>query len=146
MVEVERTFTVRAPLGVVVSYLRDFANAEAWDPGTVRCTRAGSGEIAVGTHWDNTSKFMGQTTRLDYELRRDESDHLTFRGTNKTATSTDDMTFVAEGESTRLTYQATITFNGWARAFELIIKPVFQRVADKTVEQLTDVLEALPGS
>ena len=38
MIEVERTFDVDRPVEVVVDYLKDFANAEEWDPGTQSCT------------------------------------------------------------------------------------------------------------
>lgn len=144
MVSVERTFTVRVPLPTVVAYLRDFAHTESWDPGTVICDQVGDDDPHVGTIWHNTSKFLGMTTELDYEMRRDDDHHLTFVGRNKTATSTDDMRFVDEQGLTRITYRATIEFRGLARLGGPLVQPMFQRIADKTVVKMTHVLEALP--
>ena len=95
MVHIQRTFTVEQPVEVVVDYLKDFGHAEQWDPGTVSCTRVGGGPIEVGTSWDNVSKVRGRETQLSYRLERLEDGRITFVGRNKTATSTDDITFTA---------------------------------------------------
>ncbi len=47
MVDVSRTFTVRRPLDEVVAYLRDFANAVDWDPGTQKCERIGADVVVI---------------------------------------------------------------------------------------------------
>lgn len=144
MVSVRRTFSLKQEPERVVRYLRDFAHAEQWDPGTKTCVRVGTGEVGVGTTWKNTSEFLGRETELSYELVQDSADHLIFRGTNKTATSTDDLTIVAEGtDSTQLTYVAIIEFNGVARFAGPFVKPAFEKLATKTVAQMTSVLEGL---
>ncbi len=57
MITVSRTFGVDAPSEVVVAYLADFAHAEQWDPGTVRCVRSDDGPVGVGSSWRNTFNF-----------------------------------------------------------------------------------------
>lgn len=144
MVHVERTFTVRKPRAVVVQYLRDFAHAEAWDPGTQKCVQSTPGEIGAGTEWHNESKLVGITTELTYRMVTDRADALKFEGKNKTASSVDDISFAdAEPGSTRITYEATITFNGLAKLSDPIFKLVFERIGDKTVEAMTNTLESL---
>jgi carbon monoxide dehydrogenase subunit G len=145
MVHVERSFVVEKPADVVVDYLKDFANAEAWDPGTVRCTREASsrGPVAVGTTWHNVSKIRGKETELQYKLTRLESQRLTFVGTNKTATSTDDMTFATIGNTTRVTYTSDIVFNGLAKLADPFMKRVIEKLGDETVVKMTGVLNAL---
>jgi carbon monoxide dehydrogenase subunit G len=144
MVQVERTFTVNAPCDVVVSYLRDFAHAESWDPGTVSCRQETPGEPGVGTVWHNVSRILGRQTELSYRLTRDEPRHVTFVGENKTATSTDDLTFEPAGEgSTTITYRATVEFHGLAKLADPVMRIEFNRLAAKLVPQLTRAVEAL---
>lgn len=140
MVHVERTFDVQAPPEVVVPYLADFANAEEWDPGTVSCARVGDGPVAVGTHWHNVSKFQGREVELDYELVELGADKVKLRGTNDSATSTDDITVVpSESGGSRITYSATVEFNGAVKLFGPFLQPGFNKLADKTEEQLVAV-------
>ena len=144
MVNVERTFTVRAPLAKVVDYLADFGNAEAWDPGTKSCTRTGSGPVAVGAQWHNVSEFRGRETELEYTLTEREADKLVFVGTNKTAaTSTDHMSFAPEQGATSITYRADVELHGLAKLADPFLKRGFEKLADETVAKMTSVLERL---
>ncbi|GAB2663953.1 SRPBCC family protein [Gordonia jinhuaensis] len=147
MVDVERTFTVQAAMEEVVAYLRDFAHTEAWDPGTVSCSQVGDGPIVKGTQWHNTSKFLVFTTELTYTLTVDEPDHLVFTGVNKTATTSDDLSFAPDpaGGGTRITYHASVEFNGAAKLGEPIAALAFKKLADETQHQLTATLEDVVG-
>ncbi len=145
MVSITRTFTVAKPIDQVVDYLTDFAHAEAWDPGTKTCTAVTPGPVAVGSTWRNVSVFRGRETELTYRLLRRESDRLVFEGNNKTATSTDDMTFrtVAAG-GTSITYRSNIEFHGLIKLVGgLVAKGELNRLGDLTVEQMTRVVNAL---
>jgi carbon monoxide dehydrogenase subunit G len=144
VVDVERNFTVNKPIGTVVEYLKDFAKAEAWDPGTVSCEPLAAGPVAVGTRWHNVSKIKGKETELTYELTRLEPGRLTFVGKNKTATSTDDLTFAAaEGGGTAITYHADIVFHGLAKLADPLMKHEFEKLGDSTVQSMTDTLNSL---
>jgi carbon monoxide dehydrogenase subunit G len=145
MVHVERSFVVLPSVEEVVGYLKDFAHAEAWDPGTVHCTREGdAGPVKVGTTWHNVSKVRGKETELTYRLERFEANRLTFVGKNKTATSNDDMSFeqVASG-GTRITYKSDITFNGIFRLADPFMRKEFEGLGDQTVEKMTRLLNQL---
>lgn len=143
MTDVRRSFIVNQPMDQVVGYLRDFANAERWDPGTVTCTQVGDGPVGVGTHWHNVSEFRGRRTNLDYELVRDEPDRLTFVGKNKTATSTDELTFAEVEGGTEVGYHAHFDFHGLAKLAVPFIKGAIEDLGDPTVRQMTKVLNAL---
>jgi carbon monoxide dehydrogenase subunit G len=108
MVHVSRTFTVGKPVETVVAYLADFANATQWDPGTIRCTPTSPGPVQVGSTWANVSKVLGRETELAYRLERLDADRVTLVGTNKTATSTDDITVRPTPGGAEVTYSATI--------------------------------------
>ena len=140
----ERTFTVTTPLPTVLDYLKDFSHAEEWDPGTRACTRTDAGPLGVGATWRNVSKFAGRETTLTYTLREAGANRLTFIGENSSATSTDRITLQPDGHGTRINYRAQIEFHGLARLGAPFLKPMFERIADKTQERMIEVINALP--
>ena len=97
MIDVQRTFTVSKDPGQVVAYLKDFGNAEQWDPGTVTCVQVSPGQVEEGTTWRNVSKFRGKETELTYRLDKLSEQELVFVGENKTAHSTDTITVIPAG-------------------------------------------------
>lgn len=142
MIRVERRMEIARPVQVVFAYLADFVHTNEWDPGTVETRRIDSGPLAVGARFHNVSQFRGRRTELEYELVRFEPNrHLTFTGTNKTVTATDDMAFAAgAADGTLLTYRAHFAFNGPARLAEPFLRRGFATIADDTVAQLTRTL------
>jgi carbon monoxide dehydrogenase subunit G len=140
MVDVERVFTVTPPVAEIQDYLRDFAHAEEWDPGTVSCSQASSGPVGVGTTWTNVSEFRGKETELTYTLTKDEPGHLQFVGENKTVTSTDDISLTAVDSGTRITYHADFEFHGLAKLAVPFVKGELEELGDKTQAQMTTVL------
>ncbi|WP_026422837.1 SRPBCC family protein [Actinokineospora inagensis] len=142
MVQVRRTITVRKPVAVVVNYLKDFARAEAWDPGTLSCTRLDEGPIRVGARWRNVSWFKGRETELVYELALLEPEHLVFVGKNKTATSTDDLTLTSTPDGTVITYEATVVFHGLAKLADPFLKREFEKLGDAVVDSLAAAVDA----
>lgn len=141
--QVSRTMHVDIPTDRVRDYLSDFGHAEEWDPGTVSCERLDDGPVRIGSAWRNVSRFLGRETELSYRLERLDPDRVTFRGTNKTATSTDDIHFLASGGGTSVRYDATIEFNGLAKLAGPFLTRSFEKVADKTKDQLTAALQRL---
>ncbi|QNK82747.1 SRPBCC family protein [Nakamurella sp. PAMC28650] len=143
MVSVNRTFTVVKPIEEVVKYLSDFAHAESWDPGTVTCARVDSGPVQVGSKWKNVSKFRGRETALDYRLVSLDPHRLVFEGVNKTVTSTDDLSFTALPEGTRISYTANLDFKGVIKLFGWALKGEFNKLADQVEKQMPAVINAL---
>ena len=145
MVDVSRKFTAEVPIEKAVAYLRDFANATLWDPGTQSCTQISDGAIVIGTQWRNVSKVFGAATELTYTLVTDTPTRVVLEGTNKTATSIDDITLTSLGpHSTEIEYHASIEFNGVAKIAGPLLKAVFEaKMAPETVKKMTAALEAL---
>ena len=147
MPSVSRTFTVRPAPAAVVDYLKDFANAEDWDPGTESCVRTDTGPLGVGATWHNTSKIAGITTELDYTLQTLTRDTIVLVGRNDTATSTDTITVVPnpDGPGSRITYEAVIELSGAAKVADPIMKIVFEKIGSDTEDDMTTVLNRLQG-
>ena len=142
MIEVQKVFTVTKPIGFVQEYLKDFANAAEWDPGTKSCTRQGSGPVQVGATWRNVSEFKGKETELTYELTDSSPRHLQFVGTNKTVTSTDDITMATVDGGTSITYHAEFEFHGIAKLASPFLKGDLEELADKTATQMAQVIDS----
>jgi len=146
VLRVSRRFTVDRSPAEVYDFLVDFTNTERWDPGTIRTTRIDDGPLEVGARFHNVSEFRGRQTELDYELSHTEAGrHLVFTGRNKTVTSTDDLTFTPDGSSTSITYAATFDFHGVAALVAPFLRSSLERLADRTVAQMTGVLNSLPA-
>ena len=143
MIDIERSFPVNKPVDVVVNYLKDFANAEEWDPGTKSCVQETAGPVEVGTTWHNVSVIKGRETELTYRLAELEPGHVKLIGENKTATSIDDMTVAATPSGSMITYHAQITFNGLAKLAQPFLQSEFNDLGEKTVEQMTRAINAL---
>ncbi|MCU1682889.1 MAG: hypothetical protein JWQ81_3628 [Amycolatopsis sp.] len=144
MVDVVRTFTVPEPVDVIVAYLKDFANAENWNPGTVSCSRVDNGPIEVGSKWHHVSEFHGRTIELAYHLARYEPRHLTFLGENETETSTEDLKFVPVAEGTSITYHANLVFDEVGRLADSLLKHEFDKFGDEVVATMTRTLSSQP--
>lgn len=143
MVHVQRTFTVPVEITRIAAYLRDFANAVQWDPGTMTCTQSTPDPIAVGTKWDNLSKVLGRETELTYELTQDAPDHITLTGKNKTATSIDDIRLARiNDESTEVVYVSDVTFNGLAKIAGPILKFKFEKIGDEMEREMPGIITA----
>jgi carbon monoxide dehydrogenase subunit G len=143
MPSVSRTFSVTTPPDRVIDYLKDFGNAEEWDPGTQSCTREGAGPIEVGTTWHNVSKIVGVTAELTYTLNKLSNRTLVFVGTNESSTSVDTITVDASGAGSVITYQADLEMKGAAKLLSPAMKIVFEKLANDTEKQMSSVLNAL---
>lgn len=102
--------------------------------------------VAKGSEWQNVSEFRGRRTELLYRLVRFEDRRLTFVGRNRTATSTDDMTFGEEDGGTRLTYRARIEFRGVARLASPFLRKEFERLGDEVVRRMPEAVDGHLGA
>ena len=145
MTTVNRTFDVQPQPSVVIDYLKDFSNAEEWDPGTESCTRTDSGPVQVGSTWHNVSKIAGVSTELDYTLESLTDDTIVLVGSNDSATSTDTITVVPspDGPGSRVTYEANIEMKGAAKLADPVMKIVFEKIGSDTEDDMTNVLNRL---
>ena len=144
MTSVTRTFVVKPDPSTVINYLKDFANAEQWDPGTETCTRIDSGPVTVGASWHNVSKIAGVTTELTYFLNKVSDDTIVLVGKNDSATSTDTITVrPRDGGGSEITYHADIDMHGAAKLAAPAVKLIFEKLGNDTEKQMSEVLNQL---
>ncbi len=140
---VSRTFSVDPAPEIVIPYLADFAHAEQWDPGTVRCVRNDDGPVTVGSSWHNTSKVVGISTELTYTLEQLTDDRIVLVGRNDTATSVETIDVARGGTGSSITYTNELRFNGAAKVAAPLAKLVFEKLGNDTEKQLAKTLNAL---
>lgn|SRR5690349_16623843 len=143
MPSVSRTFPVRPPPSQIVDYLKDFGNAEEWDPGTRECTRTDSGPIREGAAWHNVSNIFGVTTELTYTLDKLGAGELVFVGKNKSATSTEIINVKPGNTGSVITYRNDLAMHGLATLLSPVMKLAFEKLANDTEKQMTHVLNGL---
>ena len=145
MPSVSRTFDTAASQQVAYDYLRDFRNAEEWDPGTRSCELV-AGDGGVGTTYRNVSSFLGREVELTYtavELAPPGRVHL--RGTNASFEGHDLFEVREAGRGARITYSAEFSFSGASRLAVPVVAAYLPFLANKTVEQLRAALDGLVG-
>lgn len=143
MPSVSRTFAVTPPPATVVEYLKDFSNAEQWDPGTQTCTRQDDGPVREGSTWHNVSKIVGVEAELTYTLESLKPDQLVFVGKNDSSTSTDTISVEEHDGGSVITYHADLEMHGAAKLLSPAMKLVFEKLANDTEKQMTEVLNKL---
>lgn len=143
MTTVSRTFSVSPPPTTVIDYLKDFANATEWDPGTEECTQISDGPVAIGTQWHNKSKIAGVSTELTYTLEQLTDDTIVLVGKNESAKSTDTITVVPNDGGSEVTYEAVIEMSGAAKLASPLVKLIFEKVGSDTKDDMTEALNKL---
>ncbi|GAA1725106.1 SRPBCC family protein [Aeromicrobium alkaliterrae] len=143
MTTISRTFTVQPTPAVVLDYLKDFAHAEEWDPGTEECRQIDDGPVEVGTRWHNVSKIAGVSTELVYELTDLSDSRVVFAGENDTASTTDTIEVLPSGAGSEITYTAEIEMKGAAKLATPFVKLVFEKIGTDTEDDMVTVLNRL---
>jgi uncharacterized protein YndB with AHSA1/START domain len=139
---IERTVSTTTPPAKVFPYLVDFRNAAEWDSGTQSCELV-SGDGGPGTVYRNVSKFAGNTVELEYTVDAVEQPRFVIVGRNDTTTSHDTITVTPRDGGSTVVYRAHFTFTGLARYAAPLMRPLLDRLGDKTAAQLTTALERL---
>jgi uncharacterized protein YndB with AHSA1/START domain len=140
---IERTVTTTTSPEKVFAYLVDFTNAEQWDSGTKSCELV-SGDGGPGTVYRNVSEFAGNTVELEYTTETVDLPTFVIIGRNDTTTSRDTITVTPHGPSgSTVHYRAEFTFTGVARLAGPLMKPLLDRLGDRTAEQLKNALDRL---
>jgi uncharacterized protein YndB with AHSA1/START domain len=139
---IERTVTTTSPPEKVFPYLVDFRNAEEWDSGTKTCELV-SGDGGPGTVYRNVSEFVGNTVELEYTAQTVEQPTFVIVGHNDTTTSRDTITVTPHADGSTVVYRAEFTFSGVAKLAGPLLKPLLDRLGDKTAEQLKSSLDRL---
>ena len=145
MIEVVRTVHTKTPIERVEPWLADFTTSQEWDPHTVTCERVDSGELRVGSEFDNTQQIGPMKTTLRYRVEsRQPGSKIVLVSKSRLMTATDTMTFQTAGDGgTSVTYSARFELNGPAKLGEPGLKKMMDKVADEGAAGMQRCLDAL---
>ena len=143
MTTIERTITTTTPPAKVFPYLVDFSHATEWDSGTKSCELV-SGDGGPGTVYRNVSQFAGNEVELDYTVETVDEPTFVIVGRNESTTSRDTVTVTPHGRSgSTVVYSAEFTFAGVTKLATPLLKPLLDRLGDRTAAQLKTTLDRL---
>lgn len=126
-------------------YLADFANTAQWDPGTQSAQQTTSGEIAVGTVFRLTVKFLGRGLPLDYEVVAYDSATrtITLRAENSSVVATDTIKVAPRGTGSVVDYQANLQPKKLAWLFDPLLTPLFRLIGGQGRAGMLQTLQKL---
>ena len=133
--------TNRAPTDAF-DFMADLRNFEDWDPGVQRATQVDGDGPGHDATFDVVVDAPGKGLTLRYVTTvYDAPSHVTVRAESKMFTSLDRIDVVPDGDGSVVTYDAELTLNGPLRVFDLVLRPVFERIgglADRGLQRALD--------
>ena len=124
------------------AFMADLRNFESWDPGVQQATQVVGDGGGPDAEFDVVVDAPGRGLTLRYVTTEyDEPNRVVVRAESKMLTSLDRIDVVADGTGSRVTYDAELTLNGPLRLFDIVIKPIFDRIggrADRGLQQALD--------
>ena len=144
MTTIERTVTTTTPPEKVFAVPRRLPSTRP--SGTrVRSPASSSPATADLAPCTATSpSFAGNEVELDYTVEAvDEPTSFTIVGRNDTTTSHDTIAVTPHAAGSTVVYRAEFSFTGVARLAGPLMKPLLDRLGDKTAEQLKSALDRL---
>jgi carbon monoxide dehydrogenase subunit G len=141
---IQRSVTTAASPATVFAYLADFTTTNEWDPATVTTTRT-EGDGGIGTVYDNTSKFLGRETKLEYVVTEYvEGKRITLRGENKSVVAHDTITVSEDSPgTTRVDYRAEFNLKGLSKLAAPLLAPAFHKLGNDSEQGLSQALNQL---
>lgn len=113
------------------AYMADFSNSRFWDPSVQSAEQITDGPVALGTRFLLVVKFRSSTMPLDYVIAAHElAKRLVLVAQTDRVKSTDEITFVAAGTGTDVTYDADLRTLGWFRLAAPIVALAFKGLGD----------------
>lgn len=138
------TTTVRTPKrpAEAFAYMADLRNFEQWDPGVQRATQVTGDGGGADAAFDVVVDAPGKGLTLRYETTEyDEPSRVVVKAASKLFTSLDRIDVVPDGDGSLVTYDAELVLNGPLGIFDLLLRPVFDRIggrADTGLQQALD--------
>lgn len=135
--------TVRSPLppAEAFAFMADLRNFERWDPGVTAVSQVRGNGGGPDALFDVTVKSVGKDLVLQYATTRyDEPTTVQVEARSTMFTSIDRIDVVADGDGSRVTYDAELRLNGVLRIFDVGLAVAFKRIGDRAASGLERAL------
>ena len=121
-------------------YLAHFENTADWDPGVTEARRLDPDHpLGLGSRFEVVAAFFGRRVPLDYEITAYEAPHrLVLRGVGGGVVSIDTITTAPMPDGTRVTYEAILELEGFARLADPLLDLLFRWIGARAVTGLRE--------
>jgi carbon monoxide dehydrogenase subunit G len=127
MTRIHERIGTTLPVEAAFEYVADFANSQAWDPGTVSSRRLDEGPVGVGARYALEVRMGGRVSPMEYVVRDYERPHrVVLVGSGSGVNAVDEIRFERTGEGTVIDYTADIRLGGLLR----LVQPFLGRAFD----------------
>lgn len=123
------------------AYMAAFENVATWDPGVGKAAKITDGPPQLGTRFAVEASFLGRPLPLEYEMTAFE-DGRTFVLIAETSTirSVDTVTVLADGDGSKVTYDADLILKGAFKIFDPTLRLAFRSIGNKARDGLRRAL------
>jgi carbon monoxide dehydrogenase subunit G len=129
MPTIHETIDTRLARDEAFSFVADFANAAAWDPGTATSERIDAGPVGVGARYALGVRMRGRVAPMEYRIATFEPpSRVVLAGEGSGVRATDTISFEARDGGTRIDYTAEIHLTGWMRLLEPFVGGAFAKI------------------
>ena len=126
------------PAEAAFAYMANFANVCEWDPTVAEARPLQDGEPALGSRFFVRVHWLGRDLPLTYEITEFEPPRrLVLRAENASSVSEDTVEVEAQGEQSRLTYDARVDLKGPARLLDPLLGLAFRRLGGNAAAGLS---------
>lgn len=141
MASYQATVSSKLPAERAFALMADFANAEQWDPATLRSRQTNDIPVGLGARFELEMKIFGRENAIEYEIVEFDAPRLVvLRGENSGSVSVDTITVEPDGEGSAITYHAEVTMKGGLKVIGPLFGPVFKKMGDEARDAMADWL------
>src|SRR4029079_2105670 len=144
MTRIHERIETSLPIDVAFAYIADFANAHAWDPGTVASRRPDDGPVGPGARYGLDVRIGGRVAPMEYRITNfDAPRRVVLRGAGSGVDAVDDIRFERVGDRTVIQYTADIRLGGLLRLVQPFLGRAFARIGADAAAGMTGTLAGL---
>jgi carbon monoxide dehydrogenase subunit G len=149
MTRIHERLETTLPIEAAFDYVADFANAQAWDPGTEwsRRSTGEDGPVAGGATFELGVKMGGRVAPMTYRITEFERPtRVVLVGEGSGVRSVDDIRFQSTGKATAVDYAADIQLGGLLRLVQPFLGGRFERIGKDAASGMAATLGRLAAS
>ena len=145
MTRLHETLDTKLSIEDAFAFVSDFANAAAWDPGTISAHRIDGGPVGVGTRYLLQVRMGSRIAPMEYRITEHVPCALVvLEGRGSNVTARDEIGFTALPDSgTRVDYVADIRLGGLLGLLQPFAGGAFRKIGREAREGMQRTLDSL---
>ena len=131
------------PRETAFAYVADFSRQAEWDPNTLSARRVDEGPLGIGARFALEVKVGGRSAPMEYRITEYDPPHkVVLIGEGSGVWSSDEITFTAIPDGTRVDYVAEIKLRGILGLAQPFMGRAFAKIARGAADGMRAALEA----